>query len=224
VKINELLVNDVELKFTTISIDGSTVLDYYKRRLQLNEDRIHMLYMPTRFKTSIRYLLDEGSLDIQQFIDHLSRMDFKKSIKVGDMFCLLEFELLFGFKEILVTGFLSPKVVSKIVMSGPDKINYIEFEDGDRYPRQKPAVVGGKPVSYALYFDNTASAKQALMLAKLSVPPEWSLEIDSSLSSLVVETTQTITEHNRFGGPVVAIEESLYYRFYSAIKNKKVNI
>ena len=71
---------EVKLKFAMIEIDESTIIPYYKEKLRLNEDRISSLYMPSRFKTSIRYMLRENSNDIQKFINQLDSIDYKKTI------------------------------------------------------------------------------------------------------------------------------------------------
>ena len=127
--------------------------------------------------------------NIQPFIDKLIELDFSKKIKVGDKLAILDFEFVFAWKEIEVRGFTIPKTVSKIVNSGK-KINYVEFEDGDRYPRQTPATYSGRPMEYAVYFKKSGSAEQALTMMSLMLPDDWEMNTSEvQLSSMTNEST-----------------------------------
>ena len=110
--------------------------------------------------------------DLKPFVDRLIQLDFPKKIKIGDKLSVLDFEIVFAWKEIDVRGFTSPKTITKISHSG-GKINYVEFDDGDRYPRQTPATYSGRPMEYAIYFKKSDLAEQTLTMLALMLPRDW---------------------------------------------------
>ena len=120
----------------------------------------------------------EEMRSIKPFIDSIKLADSTKTIKVGDQFAVLAFDIMFAWKEINATGFITPKEVVAIKLHSDGTINYIKFADGDRYPRLTPATYSGKPVTQTAYFDDSGRAKTALSMLLLKVPQDW--EIDTS--------------------------------------------
>jgi hypothetical protein len=149
---------------------------YYKAH-NINESFFKMATNISHFNKK-KFLESKELSDIAPFIDAIHRLDYQKTIKVGDLFSVLEFEINFAWSEIDVRGFATPKEVVDIKQNSDGTINYIRFSDGDRYPRLVPASYSGRPVTQTAYFDNEKAAKSALSMLLLKVPAGWDVNTD----------------------------------------------
>jgi hypothetical protein len=68
------------------------------------------------------------------------------------------------------------KEVNDIKLNNDGSINYVTFTDGDRYPRITPARYQGRPIEYAVYFDQPGNADHALTALTLKVPEGWDID------------------------------------------------
>jgi hypothetical protein len=165
------------LKLHTIELTESQIPSYAKKYFEChNIERPH-----NKFTDNVRRLgskkLNESaeSQEIAPFVRMINSVDTVKTINVGDHFSVLAFEIVFAWKEINASGFTSPKEVVDIKMHSDGSINYIEFADGDRYPRLTPATYRGKPIIQTAYFSRPSAAESALTTLALTVPDGWEL-------------------------------------------------
>lgn len=196
---------DVPLIFKTLDLKNSQIEEYTKKYFECyNIDQPHGKFI-SNIKRLSKINESTETKEIASFINMLHQIDSKKKIKIGDKFAVLEFEIIFAYKEINGRGFVTPKEVEEIKLHSDGKINYIKFTDGDRYPRLTPARYEGKPVTYAAYFANKNYAQQALSAITLAVPDEWDLDI-SDINQESMTEEKLITQHKpgkctQCGGP-----------------------
>lgn len=182
------------LKFETLNLKNSQIEEYTKKYFEChNIDQPHGKFI-SNIKRLSKINESTEATDIAPFINMLQRIDSKKSIKIGDKFAVLEFEIIFTYKEINGRGFITPKEVAEIKLHQNGKINYIKFTDGDRYPRLTPARYEGKPITYAAYFSNKNDARQALTAIILAVPDDWDLDISDIKQN--INERKSITQQN----------------------------
>jgi hypothetical protein len=185
-KENKNNIESFDLIFNTTTINENQIYDYFKSKYKNYGSES----FPQRMVSGIRKINETREhADIKPFIDKLTQIDYPKKIKVGDKLAIIDFEFVFAWKEIEVRGFTVPKTITKIVHSD-EKINYVEFEDGDRYPRQTPATYSGRPMEYAAYFKKSGSAERALTMMSLMLPDEWNMNTSE------VELTSSTNESN----------------------------
>jgi hypothetical protein len=177
--------SEINLIFETIELTSDTIFPYIRKKWETVNRRISPFnWTPSTFASGIRRNLVESiSPDIQQFIEKLTQLDSKRKIKIGDSFSVLVFEIGYGWKEIAVSGFISPKIVSKINCSPSGKIYTIEFDDGAQFPRYPPADFERRPVEYAIYFPSKIKAETALTFMIMSTPLSWEIIIDPELNT-----------------------------------------
>lgn len=174
-----------ELVFETQVVSPKDIRDYLVTRAVINQDRISGGYFQSKIANGFKIRIHESvEAEILPFIERIKASDYVRKIKVGDMFSVLEFELVYSWKEIYVSGVIEPQKVADIKIHSSGKINYIQFENGDRYPRQTPAICNGKPVTYAIYYQSANQAQQDLSMLSLAVPDSWTLEIDDSITPM----------------------------------------
>lgn len=172
---NKGVAEGVELKFHTIELTESQIQPYVKKYFECyNIEKPYTKFVSNIKKLGSNKLIESGeSQEITPFIQMINSVDSNKTIKVGDYFAVLAFEIVFAWKEINAYGFTTPKEVADIKMHSDGTINYIKFSDGDRYPRLTPATYQGKPIIQTAYFDNQNDAKSALTALVLKVPNSW---------------------------------------------------
>lgn len=171
----ESLAEHSRLKFAVVELTEGQIYSYYKKKYALYESD----KFPQRMVTSIKHLKEEDShIEIQHFISRVEQLDLRGDIKEGDSLAVLDFEVNFAWREIHGKGFTNDKIITKVSRSNAG-INYVEFEDGDRYPRLTKATYGDKkrPMEYAAYFKDTKSAEHALTTLALIVPDSWEFDI-----------------------------------------------
>ena len=189
----------VELKFNSNSLNESQIYSYFKKKYSLYESE----KFPQRMVSSIKKINGtDNHNEIKQFIHRVETFDYPGRIKVGDSLAVLDFEINFAWKEIEGRGFTQTKRITKISADSAG-INYIEFEDGDRYPRLAKATFGDKqrPMEFAAYFKKSNDAEHAITVLGLIVPDTWEYntgEIQRGNTSEVDEqfTTNLTTEGN----------------------------
>lgn len=177
----------IALDFHTIELEQHEIKPYIKQFFESYNINRHHIASVSNIKRFARLAETQETKDVAPFINAINSVDTTEQIKVGDNFSVLAFEIISAWKEINASGFTTPKEVVDIKMHG-DKINYILFSDGDRYPRLTPATYQGKPVIQTAYFDNKQSANQALTVLSLKVPDQWTLNTDD------VDTNKNISE------------------------------
>ena len=217
---HDFIKRSVPLVFAYQEITKENAIGYFGNKLRLNEDRFSHITWTKRFQTMIRYALNESySSAIDQFFDQLSNFESKSSIQTNDQFCVIEFECMFGFQEILVHGNMTPKTVDYIAMNKNGTINYLHF-DGEpttaHYPAHRPAIIGNKPVTYAFYFDSEEKCKQLLSYAMLVKPEGWEVYIDPDLTSTSITEggwASTKTQNTVITPQVVATVETIMHKF-----------
>lgn len=177
----EIIREEIALNFESVDIELGQIHRYLIERSRLHSDIITGPYFQSKIANGFRRI-DESESSIKSFIDAIQSTDYAKKIRIGDLFTVINFELNYGFKEIYVDGFLNPKEVASVKRNNDGSVVYIEFTDGDRYPRQTPAVYSGRPVVYSIYFKSQHKAKEALTYSLMVVPNDWNVLVDPALS------------------------------------------
>lgn len=207
---------EAEFRFATVQLDQYTLSEYCQQKRKSHtylalDDR----YMPGQMSLGIRYYTAESAehSEIQSFIDRIINSDYPNKIRIGDKFAVLTFDINFASREIHMAGFTVPKTIVKIVVERNGDIGWIEFDDGDYYPRQTPAVYQGRPVGYAAYFKSEHAADQMLTMMSLMVPDGW----ESYNTAVTSRTVQRDT-----GQPAVQLLSKMQARFVEhAINHNK---
>lgn len=176
-----------KLIFKTVDIKEHQIYSYFKEKYKLYDSE----KFPQRMISSTRKLKEshQSSSDIRHFIDKLNSTGLNKNseISVGDTLSVLDFEINFAWKEIYVRGFTTPRTIVKISKNNDGTINYIKFDNGDRFPQLTPVVYQGKPVDYAVYFNAETEAKKNLSMLALSVPQDWNFDISELQNESIFE-------------------------------------
>lgn len=169
------LAEGVELKFHTIKLAESQIKAYAKQYFECyNIELPHGKFINNVGRFGSKKLTESSEAnEIAPFIQMINSVDSPKTIKVGDYFSVLAFEINFAWKEIYGSGFTTPKEVVDVKMHNNGTISYIKFADGDRYPRLTPATYQGKPIVQTAYFDRAGAASSALTALALKVPDGW---------------------------------------------------
>lgn len=169
----------IPLKFNTVELSESQIHNYVKEWYSLYHiDRPHSKSVANIRRLVGKKLAESKEAEaIATFIDMIKSVDYPKTIKIGDHFAVLSFEIVFAWKEINATGFVTPKEVVDIKLNNNGTINYIKFADGDRYPRLTPATYQGKPIEQTAYFTDESSAETTLTALTLKVPSDWELDV-----------------------------------------------
>ena len=115
-------------------------------------------------------------------IDHIIRLmhDFDMpegtDIHVGDKLSVIEFEIMVAWRQIAVSGFITPKEIVKVDTKSDGKIKRVYFSDGDSYPRTNKMSFKGRPTDYSVFFTDPELAKSAIGTIKIALPDNWALE------------------------------------------------
>ena len=171
----------VALKFHTIKLTSlKQINEYAIKFFEHNEINKHYHGFANNIKHfANRKIMESASPnEIAPFIKLINTVDTPGTIKVGDNFAVLSFEVMFASNQINASGFTTPKKVKDIKLASDGTINYIRFEDGQRFPRMTPAVYAGRPVDYSAYFDTAQTANTALTALTLAVPDGWDFNSD----------------------------------------------
>lgn len=190
----EFIKNQINLVFTPQKMSAVQLKEYFITRSRLYKlDEDQYVYYPSRAwsnfngPTKIRLFETKEYQEIESFINTIQTLDYKTKINIGDMFLVLSFEIMFAWREILLSGFIKPKKVVDIKLRPDNSINYILFDDGDRFPRQPPIVNNNNtPVDYSAYFTTANEASQALTMLSLQVPAGWEL-IKENFNTILAE-------------------------------------
>lgn len=186
-KTNKKYANSVNestpLKFHTVELSKEDISRYsievfeaynINKPNQLYKSLLHGMFSDRR---SLAESMENSNID--HFIDTIDRLNSKKEIKVGDMFCVLSFIINPVWEQIEVVGFTKPKEVKEINHNSDGTINFIRFADMDRYPRVPIVSVGKHPAQYPAYFNSEQEATNALVTMKLILPESWEMDLDS---------------------------------------------
>lgn len=175
---------NISLIFDSYEINPTKIVEYFTERFRLNSDIIlSERYLPRRGITRLIRDINESEAytEITPFIELLNSLDYVHTVKVGDLFSVLEFEIRPSWKEIDVNGLMIPKKIVSIILTPEGKINYIKFDDNSQYPRLTSITSNNKPIIHAAYFSSSADATHALTLLSLKVPANWDMHIDPAL-------------------------------------------
>jgi len=148
----------------------------------LREVGSNLLRRPGRF-SDYKHLHENKEYNtIKQYMSKLSDIGLKsnKKISIGDKLAVLYFDVIFGFKEIIMHGFSTPKQIKNIVMNKNSTIQIVQFVDGDQFPRAPLAQFNGRPLDYSVFFTSKELADQATTMAALSSPAGWEFIVDNT--------------------------------------------
>jgi hypothetical protein len=169
----------VQLKFRTIEINESQIKSYVSKYYDAYD--IEKVFHKKVADVKRYSRINENTNSINKYIDYFQSLGIPSTqeIKVGDYFSVLAFDFNFQYNEIEALGFQKPKKISDIKTHNDGTINYIRFEDGDRYPRITPATYSGKPVLYASYFTSEFELNKARSSLQLALPSDWTIDYSS---------------------------------------------
>lgn len=196
---------DIPLIFSSIQLSENQTNRYTSEFFDCHQIK----KSPLLFKGDLRKLLRNRLVEtiefneIQPFIRTINSLDFPKTIKTGQQFAVLEFSFSVTWREIEVLGFTVPKLITKIVLTKTGEINYIQFTDGDTYPRLSPVNFVHGSIVQAAYFKKQSDAEQALSLLSLTLPDNWTMDIshlfrsNDSISESSSKSFQNIISDNK---------------------------
>jgi ribosomal protein L24 len=194
-------VTEAKLNFLTVNVVNESVMrQYIQERMIANDDVIGNTYLPSRSLYGVKMFKETSSdTSINNFISKFVQSDYKKTIRVGEKFSTLTLEIYYGIKSMQFNLMPTPKTVKDIVMSG-DKINFIRFEDGSRYPRITPTTYKGRNLDYTLYFTNPEDAHHTLLMSVMSIPDGWEYEIENggNTDTKNVSESSIVKDYNKF--------------------------
>ena len=190
--------NESKLVFNSVELSENQIKNYAKKYFEAYTiDRPFGKFVSNIKKFGSTKLNESKEMaSIEPFIHGIHQVDSKRTVKAGDTFSVLSFDILFAWQEIEVSGFTTPKQVANVKMHSNGTINYVEFTDGDRFPRLTPATYSGKPVVQTAYFDDKNSAEQALTMLLLKVPNTWTVDTSGIESGVEENTIGYIQEEN----------------------------
>ena len=203
---NPRSVTEAKLEFLTVDTDSVAEMhQYLQRHAKAYSDFTGGTYSPAVGKYGIRELRESADNDVDSFIERFMDHDYKKTIRVGEEFCVLMLEVLYGIKTFGFNLYTPSKVVKDIIMQG-DKIKYIEFEDGTKFPRITPVTFKGKNVQLYNYFSTVEDAEHTLMTSIMAVPDGWDYEVSKGdvpkigdLNESSIDTTGEVDEGQVIG-------------------------
>lgn len=170
----------IPIQFHTSELKPEQYRNYVIPHFEANNiDRPHPNYRTNlRLMSESKYNLAETKEfeEIQPLIQTINRLDSKKTVKVGDKFAVLAFEIIYFHKEIILYGFTKPVTVTKVSVNPDGSIIRIGFDNGDFYPRQPKVTLNKRSIEHAAYFDTEQEANHALTIIKLTIPDEWELD------------------------------------------------
>ena len=195
----------IELKFHTIELAESQIKAYAKQYFECyNIELPHGKFINNVKRLGSKKLTESSEAnEIAPFIQMINSVDTAKTIKVGDYFSVLAFEINFAWKEIGAFGFTDLKEVVDVKMHSNGTISYIKFADGDRYPRLTPATYQGKPIVQTAYFDRAGAAGAALTALALKVPNGWEFDaadVEQGLNEFAPDGVAETNAQNFVGG------------------------
>lgn len=167
-------VKESRLQFNSVELHESQIAQYVKHYYSAYSIDRASLKSISNFKKNNR-LIESSDSELSTFISAIANTDTVKRIAVGDKFAVLAFEIFPAWKEIDVYGFAEPKEISRIVKHSDGRINFIEFTDGDRYPRITQATHNAKPFMQTAYFNSADAVKHALTAITLAKPESYSI-------------------------------------------------
>lgn len=171
---NARAVKESVLRFNTVELTESNVANYVQHYYRAyNIDRAPQQSI-SNFKKNNR-LNESSDSELDEFISAIKSTDTVKRVAVGDKFAVLAFEINPSWKEIEVYGFAEPKEITRIVKHSDGRINFIEFADGDRYPRITQATHNSKPFMQTAYFNSADETERALSSILLVKPESYSI-------------------------------------------------
>lgn len=98
------------------------------------------------------------------------------AVQVGDMISVLFFETMHDQEMVFIAGFIAPSKVARIKLAASGKIETIFFENGMRFPEYTPIIIADvNRTQYAVFFDSSDDAEQAIMVLSLAMPENWEL-------------------------------------------------
>jgi hypothetical protein len=93
---------------------------------------------------------------------------------IGESFSVLDLDVIHYHKEIIMS--IHPtRTVERIRLHENGQINYIQFTDGSRYPKQTHATYNNKPLFLAYYFTDEKTLHKAETIINLALPESWDL-------------------------------------------------
>lgn len=178
-------VKEAKLEFNMENIDYLDAKQHYIQKRKhiddatLSETKLESVKFPQQMRFAVMEKFHERmDQDTKDFINLIVSLNSKKTIKVGDMFSVMAFSVVFPLYEVYAEGFMDPKKVANIRILKNGKIDHIEFEDGTIYPRTPNVTVGEKqrPSIYPVYTESYEDAMNALTYVKLALPDGWEME------------------------------------------------
>ena len=181
---NRLEVNEsVPLRFDQVNLSKDQLSSYsidLFEEYNINKHNQNYKSLLLHMHQNSKRLVEATELSgIEHFVNTIDRLSSKKEIKIGDMFSVLSFIINPVWEHVEVIGFTKPKKVKEIKLNQDGSINYIIFDDLERYPRVPIAAVGKHPAQCPAYFNSEQEADHAVMVLKLVLPESWEMDMDS---------------------------------------------
>lgn len=194
--VSESKLNRIPLKFVTESITAANLKSYINKKFEsygewYNIDKNpfypNHCYNSFVFGRSKQYLKESDRADIKKLLNYLKGQDYNGTVAVGDKFCVLLFDVMSLAQNIAVAGFIIPKIITEIKLNKNGLINYITFDDGDRYPRLTMGQFKNEALQLATYHSTNVEAKNTLSHLHLICPSDWDISVEDFLKSQLNE-------------------------------------
>lgn len=169
--------------FESIELETSDQLNrYYSIRGDILN--LHEISSPWERASRTKTWLIKESTEFDEISPVLNRLQVMsaKSVKEGDTFAVIDLDVIPYHKEVIM-NVSKLKVIEKIKLTNSGSIDYVEFTDGTRYPKQIHATYNNKPLFLAYYFKSVSELEKAKSILKLSFPESWELITETLMES-----------------------------------------
>lgn len=125
--------------------------------------------------------IDKTDKNLNHIFSQFNNFSTGNNVKVGDSVSALSLEALsLSNNTIELTGFLKPQSITNI------NNNYIEFESGETFPKQK--IIQTKMWRQVIFFHNVEQAKKCLTVMSLNSGKmsDWEFTINNSLTESAI--------------------------------------
>jgi hypothetical protein len=192
IDIQKLNLKKIEEQFGEIKLEGGVVRNNQPLLRFLSKNNIpseifdHLIEQKigkVMKDNTITESIDKTDKNLNHIFSQFNNFSTGNKVKVGDSVSALSLEALsLSNNTIELTGFLKPQTITNI------NNNYIEFESGETFPKQK--IIQTKMWRQVIFFHNVGQAKKCLTVMALNSGKigDWEFTINDSLTeSAIIE-------------------------------------
>ena len=190
IDIQKLNLKKIEEQFGEIKLEGGVVRNNQPLLRFLSKNNIpseifdHLIEQKigkVMKDNTITESIDKTDKNLNHIFSQFNNFSTGNNVKVGDSVSALSLEALsLSNNTIELTGFLKPQSITNI------NNNYIEFESGETFPKQK--IIQTKMWRQVIFFHNVEQAKKCLTVMSLNSGKmsDWEFTINNSLTESAI--------------------------------------